>query len=119
MRERRKMDFDTYQAKAKKYDTGEAGGGLFTIAFMEKVLGLAGEAGEATDKVKKILRDHQGEISREDREALLKELGDVLWYVASVARYLDEPLSEVAKGNLAKLESRYQRGKLGGSGDDR
>ena len=89
------------------------------MAFMEKVLGLAGEAGEAVDKVKKILRDHQGKISEADREALLKELGDVLWYVASVARYLDEPLARVAEGNLAKLESRYQRGKLGGSGDDR
>lgn len=113
------MNFDEYQAKAKKYDMGEPGGGLMTPAFMEKVLGLAGEAGEATDKVKKILRDHDGELTEKDRAGLLKELGDVLWYVASVARYLDEPLSEVAKGNLAKLESRYQRGKLGGSGDER
>ena len=113
------MKFDEYQKKAKKYDTGKPGEGLLSPAFMEKVLGLAGEAGEATDKVKKIIRDQNGEISRESREELLKELGDVLWYVASVARYLDEPLSRVAEGNLAKLESRYQRGKLGGSGDNR
>ena len=113
------MELDEYQKRAKRYDTGEPGGGLLSVAFMEKVLGLAGEAGEATDKVKKILRDHGGEISEEDREGLLKELGDVLWYVASVARYLDEPLSKVAKGNLEKLESRLQRGKLGGSGDNR
>ena len=113
------MDFDEYQKRAKKYDMGEPGGGVMAGAFMEKVLGLAGESGEAADKVKKIIRDHDGELSEEDRAALLKELGDVLWYVASVARYLDEPLSKVAEGNLDKLESRYQRGKLGGSGDER
>lgn len=113
------MEMDEYQKKAKKYDTGEAGGGLMSVAFMEKVLGLAGEAGEAVDKVKKILRDHSGEISEADREGLIKELGDTLWYIASVARYLDEPLSRVAEGNLAKLESRYQRGKLHGAGDER
>lgn len=113
------MDFDEYQKRAKKYDMGKPGGGVMAGAFMEKVLGLAGESGEAADKVKKIIRDHDGGLSEEDREGLLKELGDVLWYVASVARYLDEPLSKVAEGNLDKLESRYQRGKLGGSGDER
>ena len=113
------MKFDEYQEKAQKYDTGNPGDGLMSIAFMEKILGLAGEAGEAVDKVKKILRDNNGEISAEARAELLKELGDTLWYIASVARYLDEPLSRVAKANLAKLESRYQRHQLHGSGDNR
>lgn len=113
------MDFDTYQREAQKYDTGRPGGGLESAAFMEKVLGLAGESGEVVDKVKKILRDEGGEISDAARTALLKELGDVLWYVASIARYLEAPLSGVAQDNLAKLESRYRRGKIHGAGDER
>lgn len=113
------MEFDEYQEKAKKYDTFRRTEDLAAPAFMEKVLGLAGEAGEATDKVKKILRDHEGKMTEEDKAGLVKELGDVLWYLANIARYLDVPLSEVAEGNLEKLESRLQRGKLHGEGDER
>ena len=83
------------------------------------MLGLAGEAGEAADKFKKIIRDKNGEISEKDREELVKELGDTLWYVATVARYLDVRLSEVVEKNMEKLESRYVRRKLGGQGDNR
>ena len=58
-------------------------------------------------------------VSNEDRESVTKELGDVLWYVAAIARYLGVDLSEVAEGNINKLESRYQRNKLHGAGDER
>ena len=113
------MDFDEYQKKAAKYDLFEAGGDLKEVGFVEKVLGLTGEAGETADKIKKILRDKAGVVSDEDRELVVKELGDTLWYIAAIARYLKVDLSEVASGNIDKLESRYQRNKLHGEGDKR
>lgn len=113
------MNLDKYQKQAAEYDLFETTVDLKSPGFLEKVLGLAGEAGETADKVKKILRDKGGYASEEDREALVKELGDVLWYVANVARYLDVPLSEVAEGNIKKLSSRKKRGKLHGAGDER
>ena len=113
------MDLDKYQKRAAKYDLFETTVDLKSPGFLEKILGLAGEAGEAADKVKKILRDKGGYASEDDRAALVKELGDVLWYVANVARYLDVNLSEIAKGNIDKLESRRKRNKLHGEGDER
>ncbi len=113
------MKFDEYQDKAKKYDFFEATEDLKEVGFIEKVLGLAGEAGETADKIKKLLRDKNGVISDEDRASIVKELGDTLWYLAATARYLGVPLSEVASGNIEKLEGRYQRNKLHGAGDER
>lgn len=113
------MKFNDYQEKAAKYDLFEAVSDFREVGFIEKVLGLTGEAGETADKIKKILRDKDGAISDEDRESIAKELGDVLWYIAAIARYLGVELSEVAKGNIDKLESRYQRDKLHGAGDER
>ena len=77
-------------------------------------LGLASEAGEFAGKVKKMIRD-----KTYDTEAMIAELGDVLWYVARAAAELDVHLSDVAKDNIEKLKSRQDRGKLGGSGDER
>jgi NTP pyrophosphatase (non-canonical NTP hydrolase) len=113
------MDFDGYQEKAAKYDLAQATADLKAPGFIEKVLGLVGEAGETADKIKKLIRDKDGVASDTDRETIVKELGDTLWYIASVARYLDVSLSEVAEGNLEKLESRWQRGRLHGEGDER
>ena len=104
------MDFDEYQRKAKKYDQFEEAEDPRAAGFIEKVLGLAGEAGETADKIKKIIRDKGGKITEVDRKEVAKELGDVLWYVAAISRNLGVPLSEVAEMNLEKLESRYQRG---------
>lgn len=113
------MGFDEYQEKAAKYDLFEAVMDLKAPGFIEKVLGLVGEAGETADKVKKILRDKDGAMSDDDRDSIKKELGDTLWYIASVARYLKIPLSDIADSNIEKLESRYQRNKLHGEGDER
>ena len=77
-------------------------------------LGLASEAGEFAGKVKKMIRD-----KTYDTEAMIAELGDVLWYVARAAAELDVHLSDVAKDNVEKLKSRMERGKLKGSGDKR
>lgn len=82
-------------------------------------LGLAGEAGEVADKVSKIIRDDNEVITPERRAALIKELGDVLWYLAAVAGELGVSLDEVAKENLHKLASRQERGALHGAGDNR
>jgi len=82
-------------------------------------LGLAGEAGEVAEKVKKLMRDDGGVMSDERRAALAGELGDVLWYVAQVAAEAGLDLEEIAQGNLDKLLSRQRRGVLSGSGDSR
>ncbi len=87
--------------------------------FVYPTLGLAGEAGEVAEKIKKVLRDKGGKIDDETRAAVEKELGDVLWYVAQLATELGLGLDRVAEANLAKLASRKDRGLLGGSGDNR
>ncbi len=82
-------------------------------------LGLTNEAGELAGKVKKILRDKNGQSSEEDREALKGELGDVLWYLTQLCTELELRLEQVAAHNPEKLFSRKERGKLEGEGDYR
>ncbi|KGG15244.1 MULTISPECIES: nucleoside triphosphate pyrophosphohydrolase family protein [unclassified Prochlorococcus] len=82
-------------------------------------LGLAGEAGEVADKVKKVLRDKDGKFGIEEIEAIKLELGDVLWYVAQLSTELGFDLNNVAQTNLTKLKSRLIRDKISGSGDIR
>jgi NTP pyrophosphatase (non-canonical NTP hydrolase) len=82
-------------------------------------LGLAGEAGEVCEKIKKIMRDQKGHFTEDNVEQISKELGDVLWYVAMLAVEFNIALSSVAEDNLAKLQDRMDRGVLKGSGDDR
>ena len=82
-------------------------------------LGLAGEAGEAAENIKRVLRDDGGRLTDERRAALEKELGDVLWYVAQLATEAGLDLDRIAQGNLDKLLSRQRRDMLTGSGDER
>jgi len=109
------VTFDEYQQGAIKTARDKtAKNELFHL-----LLGLVGEAGEISEKMKKIVRDHESNEAMVDTEDLKKELGDVLWYVAVLADYFSIPLDEVAELNLKKLASRQARGVLGGSGDDR
>lgn len=82
-------------------------------------LALCGETGEIAEKVKKIIRDEGGELTEHSRSEIVKELGDVLWYVSALARELGFSLETVARANIAKLEDRRVRGQLHGSGDNR
>jgi NTP pyrophosphatase (non-canonical NTP hydrolase) len=87
--------------------------------MMHWVLGLNGEAGEVAEKLKKIIRDKNGEISETDKQELAKELGDVLWYLAVFAHDLGMSFDEIAATNLQKLADRQNRNMLRGSGDNR
>jgi NTP pyrophosphatase (non-canonical NTP hydrolase) len=79
-------------------------------------LGLAGEAGEYANKVKKLLRDGPTPTTQAGLE---DELGDALWYVANAATELGVSLGDIAEANLNKLRSRSDAGTLRGSGDSR
>lgn len=112
---------EDYQERAAEY-------AFYSGMLVYPALGLAGEAGEVVDKVKKLIRDdhmpldehfHTNDLDYELREELAKELGDVLWYVALIADDIGFSLSDIATMNLEKLESRQRRGRLSGSGDNR
>ena len=74
--------------------------------LINSVMGLCGESGEAIDIVKKWLMQGQ-EL---DKEHLVRELGDVAWYLAEAATALDIPLEAVFQGNLDKLRQRFPNG---------
>lgn len=109
------LTFDAYEQLAGR-TARYPGRGQGALTY--PVLGLTGEAGEVAEKLKKILRDRDGVVG-DQREAIAKELGDVLWYVAACCHELGVSMSDVAQGNLDKLQSRAQRDVLGGSGDER
>lgn len=109
------MNFNEYQEKAKS-----------TAIYPDKfkviypTLGMAGESGEVCEKIKKWLRDENGDNMSEERKQLLKkEIGDVLWYIANLSSDLGFSLDELAQENIDKLFSRKERGVLKGSGDNR
>ena len=82
-------------------------------------MGLSGEAGEVAEKIKKVLRDKGGQIDEDTKQTLSKELGDVLWYVAQLASELGLDLDQIAADNIEKLQSRLERDKIHGDGDER
>lgn len=91
---------------------------LEILAVAYDGLGL-GEAGEVQGKIKKIIRGSGGIITDEARKEIAKELGDTLWYIASMCQTLGISLEEVATMNIEKLRSRHERGTVHGSGDNR
>ncbi len=108
------MTFDEYQ----KFTATTS---VYPVAnrFIALTLGLVGESGEVAEKVKKILRDKNGEISDETKKDLIREIGDVLWYISELSGELGFSLEDVAKINMEKLQSRKDRNKLHGEGDNR
>ena len=116
------MNFDDYQKRAVSTDVTGLGKRIKLAhdpAYVDKILSLVGEAGEVAEKYKKIIRDKKGIISKQDKQEIVKELGDVLWYVAVRAYYLEESFDDLAKINLDKLAMRKKQSKLTGSGDNR
>jgi NTP pyrophosphatase (non-canonical NTP hydrolase) len=109
------MDFSEYQKRSREtaiYPGKDKD-------FIYPALGVAGEAGEVIEKIKKAVREDSGKITAERKEALQKEMGDLLWYLAQLATETGIDLNQVAEENLAKLLSRKERGKLRGDGDNR
>jgi len=108
------MNFEDYQSQASKtaiYNDADV--------VVYPVLGLLSEAGEVAGKVKKVLRDNNGQFLPEHREAIADEVGDCLWYIASLCTDLGFGMETIAQRNLDKLNSRMARGVIQGSGDTR
>lgn len=112
------MTLDEYQRRAR-----ETALYPHEARLLYPVLKLSGEAGEVSEKLGKLMRDggwRPGQaLNAADREAMVRELGDVLWYLASVAADLNVGLEDVARRNLEKLADRRVRGVIHGSGDER
>lgn len=108
------MEFKEYQKLAATTMVYGAG-----VKVIYPTLGLAGEAGEVAEKMKKVLRDNNGVFTEEKVEEIKKELGDVLWYLAAISSDLNINLEDVAQMNIDKLFKRKEKGKLHGSGDNR
>lgn len=95
--------FDQYQADAERTLNTEY---KELDRFANLGMGLAGEAGEVCDYLKKVVfHGHQL-----DKAKVCDELGDVLWYIANLANAMDVPLSEIANQNINKLKQRYPNG---------
>lgn len=109
------MDFNEYQKKSRQ--TAIYPG--LNNNFVYPTLGLSGEAGEVAEKIKKVLRDKDGQVDETTKMEIEKELGDVLWYVAQIATELGLDLDLIAEKNIEKLFSRRDRGVLKGEGDNR
>lgn len=99
------MKFEEYQQKASQ--TALYPKRLKNLEY--PTLGLAGEAGEVANIVKKIQRDFGGELTEEIRVKLKDELGDVLWYISACADELNLTLDEIAEYNVEKLAARHNR----------
>lgn len=113
------MTIDDYSKQAITTLLGTHGLDDMEPALISQVFGLMGESGEVAEKFKKLIRDKHGKISEEDKQEILKELGDILWYINSLSTLLGSSLEEVAQKNLDKVLSRKARGVTAGSGDNR
>lgn len=111
------LTFDEYQDGASETAIYDGAGEWVGLAYAS--MGAAGETGEILNKIKKVHRDHGGEIPDKWKMEIAKEIGDVLWYLSALSNELGVNLSYVAQANLDKLRSRQERGVLGGSGDNR
>lgn len=109
------MKLNEYQNQASEFAIYQDIG----FPFVYSTLGLAGEAGEVVEKVKKICRNHNGVLTDEIKMEMGKELGDVLWYLADLSKKFGFTLEEIAQMNISKLDSRARRGVIASQGDNR
>ena len=96
-----------YQEYVKKLSS-PASMESFGSKLLTSGLGLAGEAGECADLVKKTMF-HGAEF---DRDKYIKELSDICWYLAFSANMLDMSIEDIVKKNIEKLDARYKTGKF-------
>lgn len=94
------MEFDEYQKAAKRTLYGNE------QVLTNCALGLAGETGQVVDLVK----NYTFRGKNLDRQELIHEMGDVLWYLSQVAEWANIPLDEVAQSNIKELNKRYPHG---------
>jgi NTP pyrophosphatase (non-canonical NTP hydrolase) len=76
------------------------------VMILWNVIGVSGEAGELTDMIKKGIFHGHGL----DKEKIIKEAGDVLWYISALLKVLGVSLSEAMETNIEKLKARYPDG---------
>ena len=97
------MTLDEYQVKAAQTINRDLSNNDLII---NSGMGMSGESGEVNDRIKKWL--YQGHDF--DRDGIVNEAGDLLWYVAQLATAMDMSLAEIAERNIAKLRARYPAG---------
>lgn len=102
------MELDYYQTQAENSR-------LPTVDLEYLLMGFVGEVGEVYSLLAKNIRDE----TDFEPEKIKKELGDCLWFIATICNDFGLSLDDVAKANLDKLLSRKIRGTISGSGDDR
>ena len=116
------MTFDEYQRLA--YITAQYPFVGDNIVY--PAMGIAGEAGELCDKVKKYWRNYdvsveelEKQLTKEQREEIVKEMGDVLWYLGAMCTELGIHMEDMATANIIKLQDRRERGVIKSEGDNR
>lgn len=122
------LDFEFMSMDFEEYATQAMETAIYPDALIYPMLGLQGEVGELSEKLKKYFRDNDHEVTMEDclvempaelRYDMAQECGDILWYLTAIVIDLGYSLDEVAALNLEKLESRSRRNRLKGRGDYR
>jgi len=113
------MDFNEYQIATRETDLGTGERHNISPTWLYYVLGVGGETGELLEKIKKHFRDDYGVMTEEKKKEIIKEMGDIQWYIARLADVLEIKFDDVATTNITKLLDRKKRKKLKGSGDNR
>ena len=102
--------YEDFMKTSKVYDC---------LPIIYPILGLNGEAGEAAEKVKKCIRDNKCEFDEETKNAIKKELADVLWYIWAAADDMNTGLDEIMSIGMQKVKERQETNTVHGNGDDR
>ena len=113
------MDFREYQVKTRITDLGTSAQDVLQPGWLYYALGISGEAGEMTEKIKKLFRDKNGIVDDEFKMHLVKEIGDQMWYQARLLDQFEIDYGDVAKHNIEKLLDRLERNTLHWEGDER